>query len=248
MLINIPFDNNWKSIAVSLSGGADSALLTYLLCEKITTLGVDIDVHVISHTRMWKTKPWQSTDSLNVYNWLVNKFTNIKFQRHTNFIAPELEWGNKGPTIVDEYGKLVSGDNIEIRAFAEYVCHHNDVDAYFNGVTRNPKSVDFKGMHTRDIDKNESNGHLEYMIHMNVVVSHPFRFIDKSAIVSEYKKKNIYELFELTRSCEGEFSDIDYTNYTPGQYVPICSECFWCKEREWAIKASELTQEMSEKN
>ena len=33
--VNIPFNINWKKVAVSLSGGADSALLSYLLCEII---------------------------------------------------------------------------------------------------------------------------------------------------------------------------------------------------------------------
>ena len=28
---------------------------------------------------------------------------------------------------------------------------------------------------------------------------------------------------------------LDFTNYTKGQYVPVCGECFWCKERRWAV-------------
>jgi predicted phosphoadenosine phosphosulfate sulfurtransferase len=72
--VTIPFDKTWRSIAISLSGGADSALLAYLLCSFIPNNSQCI-VHVISHTRMWKTRPWQGWDSQRVYNWLTERFT-----------------------------------------------------------------------------------------------------------------------------------------------------------------------------
>jgi hypothetical protein len=232
--MQIPFDKNWKSIAIGLSGGADSALLAYLLCEQIT----DQSIHIISHKRMWKTRPWQSYDSLTVYTWLLKRFPNIKFSRHTNFIAPDIEYGNIGASIPDEYNKFVSGDNIQQRSFAEYTCFNENVDAYYNAVTRNPKGIDLGGMKERDIDQTEDNKHLERMIHMGVAVLHPFRFIDKSEIVKKYKELNLMELFNITRSCEGEFEGLDYTTYKHGQTVPTCGTCFWCKEREWAIEQS----------
>jgi hypothetical protein len=113
-----------------------------------------------------------------------------------------------------------------------------DVDAYFNGVTCNPKTLEFKGMDERDIEPTEENKHLEYMIHMDKVVCHPFRFVDKAWIVLQYKELGIMDLFDLTRSCEGVANGIDYKTYKKGQYVPVCGECFWCKEREWAIEQS----------
>lgn len=235
MEVQIPFQEDWCSIAVSVSGGADSALLAYLLCKKIPTDRDDFQVHVISHIRCWKTKPWQVDDALRVYYWLENHFPHVKFKRHVNFIAPELEYGTIGPTLTDEYGKRVSGDNIEQRAFAEYVCWAENCDAYYNGVTRNPRDIDLGGMIERDIDPSEDNRHLEIMLHMGRLACHPFRFIDKSWVVAQYRTHNILDLFELTRSCEGEFADIDYTNYTPGQTVPTCGKCFWCREREWAV-------------
>ena len=232
--MNIPFDQNWKNVAISVSGGADSALLAYLICSQVITQSV----HIISHKRMWKTRPWQSHDSLNVYSWLLKRFSNIKFVKHTNFIAPDIEYGNIGPKLTDEYGKQVSGDNIQQRSFAEYICFSENINAYYNGVTRNPKLSMFDGMRERDIDPTDENKHLERMIHMGVEVLHPFRFIDKSEIVRKYKELNLMDLFEITRSCEGEFNGIDYTTYTTGQYVPTCGECFWCKEREWALEQS----------
>lgn len=232
--LTIPLDKTWQRIAISLSGGADSALLAYLLCSLVPS-NQSFTVHVISHTRMWKTRPWQGWDSLCVYNWLEKQFPNIHFKRHTNFIAPELEYGNIGPVLTDEYDKQVSGDNIEIRAFAEYVCFWENVDAYYNAVTRNPRNVDFVGIPERDIDPTSDNKHLALMIHMGKYAIHPFRFVEKDWVIKQYKRLGLESLLNITRSCEGEFENLNYENYTPGQYVPTCGKCFWCQERNWAI-------------
>jgi hypothetical protein len=236
MSVNIPFDKNWKNLAISLSGGADSALLAYLVCD--LAKDNDVTIHIINHIRCWKTRPWQQYDGERVYNWLRQRFYVTKFIKHVNFIPPDLEHGSVGPNLTDEYGKRVSGDNIEKRAFAEYVCHKENCEVYYNGVTRNPRLKLFNGMIERDIDPTEENKHLEYMIHMGRVASHPFRFVDKSWVMSKYKELNLQELLDITRSCEGEFEGINYKTYTPGQYVPVCNECFWCKERSWAIEQS----------
>ena len=234
--VNIPYNAEWKNVAISVSGGADSALLAYLVCE--LAYEHDTTIHIINHVRCWKTKPWQQQDADNVFQWLFQRFYHTKFKRHTNFIAPELEYGNIGPNLTDEYGKQVSGDNIQQRAYAEYICKKHGIDAYYNGVTRNPRLAFGNGMRERDIDPTDDNKHLEYMVHMGVVASHPFRFIDKSWIVNKYKELGIMDLFNLTRSCEGTFDNITYNTYTANQEVPVCGECFWCKEREWAIESS----------
>lgn len=232
-MIEIPFDQNWRRIAISLSGGADSALMTYLLCQNVT----DQEVHIISHIRCWKTKPWQEHDSENVYKWFIKHFPRIKFFRHVNFIAPDLEYGNRGPIIIDEYGKSVSGDNAEIRAFAEYICHREKIDCYYNAVTRNPKNVNLKGaMPERDIDPTPENKYLYFTTHMGRYACHPFRFIDKSWIMQKYKDLGINDLRDITRSCEGTFENLNYKNYIQGQIVPVCEECFWCRERSWALE------------
>ena len=232
--VKIPFNNNWTDVAISVSGGADSALLAYLVCslakEHNTT------VHIINHVRMWKTRPWQQHDADQVYRWLFQRFYHTIFKQHVNFIAPDIEYGNIGPNLTDEYGKKVSGDNIQQRAYAEFICHKYDISAYYNAVTRNPRQAMFNGMLERDLEPTDQNKHLEYMIHMGRVASHPFRFVDKSWVIKQYKRLDIEDLLNVTRSCEGEFNDIDYTTYKPGQHVPTCGECFWCKEREWAIE------------
>jgi hypothetical protein len=229
MLVDIPFDSSWKNIGISLSGGADSALLAYLLCSKITTT----HVHILSHVRMWKTRPWQRYDSIGVYNWLVNRFPHISFTRHENFIPPELEYGDKGANIVDEYGNVRSGDQIIVRAHAEWVAHTCHFDAWYSAKTKNPSNTTItKGMPDRNLtDVTPSN--LSF-IYNGLLVCHPFLHTEKDYIIKQYVENNILDLLNITRSCEGDFANLNYTNYTPGQFVPICNECFWCQERSWA--------------
>jgi hypothetical protein len=234
--LHIPFDNSWKKIAVSLSGGADSALLTYILCRHITELNLPTEIHIVHNIRCWKTRPWQKHVADTVIDYFITNFKNIKFQVHYNFVPPDLEHVHTGKTIKDEYGKLVSGDTIELRAFSEYTCFHYNIPVYFNAVTKNPKVKLANEIESRNVEPNEENFRLMMMLHLNFLACHPFRFVDKSWIVSTYHHLNIADLLALTRSCEGEFENINYETYTPGQYVPICGECFWCKEREWAIE------------
>lgn len=234
--VGIPFDPEWKNIAISVSGGADSALLAYFVCSLAKESNATI--HIIQHVRNWKTKPWQEYDGDYVFRWLFQRFYHTNFKRHINFIAPELEYDNMGPVLTDEYSKKVSGDNIQQRAYAEYICNKYNIDAYYNAVTRNPRNVDFQGMKERDVESEPGNQHLYMMQHMKRWALHPFRFVEKSWVVKQYRDHELMDLFDKTRSCEGEVEGLTYENYKPGQEVPTCGDCFWCKERAWAIEQS----------
>jgi hypothetical protein len=93
------------------------------------------------------------------------------------------------------------------------------------------------GMAERKIEPTEDNQHLRMMKHMNGYAIHPFRFTTKDWVVKQYVNFGIMDLFNITRSCEGEFSTINYLTYAPNDPVPTCGECFWCKEREWAVRS-----------
>jgi hypothetical protein len=231
--VMIPFDPAWANIGVSVSGGADSALLAYMLCSIITQENLTTDVHVTTNIRCWKTRPWQETNSIDVYNYLQTKFPNINFHRHVNFIPPEMEEPHT-TYITDEYGEQKPGNRIILRAHAEYIGHKYKLNAWYNAVTKNPSNVSLTNrVEDRDIEADN----LDIMIkeYQGSHSIHPFRYIEKDWIVAQYHNLKILPFFEITRSCEGEFDHLNFKNYQPKMTVPECGECFWCQERNWAI-------------
>ena len=222
--MNLFLQPHWSRIGISISGGADSALLSFLICSN-----TDAEIHFTNQIRLWKTRPWQEHVADQVMNWFKNRFSN-QFFVHKNLIPPELEWADKGPSIIDEYGKLKSGNQIILRSHNEYVAHKYKLDALYGGINKNP-DIDIAG---KLADRDE--GHiLPYFVHNNIAICHPFVYTTKDWIIEQYYKHDIPDLLEITRSCEGEFNGIDYNTYIPGQHVPTCGKCFWCQERNWAI-------------
>jgi hypothetical protein len=135
---NFVLDPTWKKIGISISGGADSALLSFLICSN-----TDADIHFTNQIRLWRTRPWQEHVADQLVTWFKGRFKN-RFYLHRNLIPPELEWADKGPTIIDEYGKLKSGNQIILRSHNEYIAHKHKLDALYGGLNQNP-SVNIEG-------------------------------------------------------------------------------------------------------
>ena len=93
--VEFPILKAWRNIGISLSGGADSALLAYLICSSTSHTA---NIHILTNIRMWKTRPWQKYNALDVYNWLEERFPDHRFTMHQNFIPPDLEWGDTRST------------------------------------------------------------------------------------------------------------------------------------------------------
>jgi|TARA_B110000977_G_scaffold83547_1_gene111596 hypothetical protein len=217
-------DPTWKKIGISLSGGADSALLAYLILKE-----TNADIYFTTQVRMWKTRPWQRYVAKDVVSWFQERFKN-RIEQIEGFIPPEMEEPNT-TYITDEYGKTKPGNRIILRAHNEWVVHTHNLDAWFAAVNKNPDIAIVGALEERN------DGVLPLqMKHMGIDICHPFVYTTKDWIIKQYYENNIEDLLDITRSCEGEFDGLDYTSYTPGQDIPICGECFWCKEREWAIE------------
>lgn len=247
--LDIPFSKHWKKVGINLSGGADSACLTYLLCKIITENNFDTKIDVITHVRCWTTRPWQQPIGLRVYQKLKDMFPNIINQRYENFIAPELEHGVTGYIYEDPvYKKMHSGDQLSVYNFNKYVSYRYNFDAIFNATSKNPP-IDFpKKMDNRDKDAKDGETRDLIISTEGQFLCHPFRFVDKSWIVAQYFYYDIEELFNLTRSCEGDVTHKkiapiipNYQSYKPEMVVPECGTCFWCLERDWALSQLDET-------
>jgi 7-cyano-7-deazaguanine synthase in queuosine biosynthesis len=133
--------------------------------------------------------------------------------------------------IRDEYGMLKPGNRIILRSFNEYIGNKHKLEALYAGLNKNP-DIDLKNA-PKERDSGEQVQ--PHFMHDGIHIVHPFVDIRKDWIIQQYYEHKITDLLHITRSCEGEFQDINYKTYSPGQYVPTCGECFWCQEKEWAL-------------
>lgn len=237
--LDIPFDKKWKRIAVNLSGGADSALLTFFLCKIIKENSLNTIVDVITYQRNWTTRPWQGYISLQVYTYLKNMYPNIIQDRYTTYIPPELEHGVAGPIVNGR-----SGDQIIVGSFNKFAAWNYNFDAVFNATSKNPDDSRPDRMKNRDIDAKDGNA-LDVWFsdkRKKTVFAHPFKFVKKDWIVAQYHLHGILDLYYTTRSCEGDINHHDvikqacssFKEYIEDMYIPKCNQCWWCDERSWA--------------
>ena len=126
-MTSISFEKSWNRIAISLSGGADSALLAYLILSE-----TDADIYFTTQIRMWKTRPWQRYVAQDVVAWFKERFPN-RIEHIEGFIPPEMEEPNT-TFITDEYGKQKPGNRIILRAHNEWVIHTFKLDAWYAAV------------------------------------------------------------------------------------------------------------------
>lgn len=258
--IPIHFDPSWKRIGFNISGGADSAILAYTVLKHITDNNLDIEVHTISHIRCWTSRPWQRTIRLNVIQKLKEYFPTVKIVEHENFIPVELEQGVVGDIIPTDNG-FVSGDKIENSSYARYIGFRAGLDAAYCATTRNP---DHLGNSGGDAARSLSTDNVDF--HRMVygafregkfpIQMAPFTYHTKELIIRDYFVHGVEDLLDTTRSCEADTSwmyeasveagiDNDmvthkfenaFMYYQPEDDLATCGKCFWCLEKEWAIK------------
>lgn len=271
----IPFDNDWKNIAIDMSGGIDSTLLNFLIADHITKNKLTTNIHVITNLRKWSNSPWQQFYAENMYDLIRKKFPNINYTLDTAFLPPELEGGVIG-AVIPFRGNLCTGDSVVFGQFASYVCYKYSCEAKFSATTANPIFLqEFPG-HPWGRNLSLNNGtkpEIKNLVNIKRTEMRagfrpsfidPFVFYEKDIIVSLYKNLGLLDLLTETRSCEGgavsiyhatkrEFDngiiDSDPSDkllsdpllgYKKGDYLGQCGECFWCREKKWALAENNL--------
>jgi len=253
----IPFDPSWKSIAVNVSGGADSAFLSCALAKIIKNNNYDCKIHFISFVRVWEFRPWAPFISKEVYDKIKFLFPSIIGDRIESFIPTELEEGVSGSNLYQNK----SGDRILVNSFNKFAIYKFNLDAVYNATTLNPsdKSIGIineanKRPKDREISWYKNRGinaliNLEEMEKNKSVTLYPLRYVDKTFVINGYVNNNWLDIFNTTRSCEGDKNSnpdlfSSYLGYKHKESkLPLCGQCFWCVEREWALKQSGLENE-----
>ena len=209
--INIP--TNMQTLGLKISGGADSAIVCYMVAKYITEERPDITIHPI--TAVASTKPFQQIYADKVLR-KVESMTGIKFATH--------QYRTIDSTTVENY----------INQQADLV---NDVYAsqglqkHFSGLTANPTAEDAPELHDgthnipgsygpNDTDRSKST-------EKKSNTWRPLINVDKKGVAEHYTRLGVLEeLFPLTRSCE---EDNVFT------FEAHCGDCWFCRERQWGF-------------
>lgn len=210
-----------KNVGVFLSGGADSAIILYLICHHISKNDLDITISIartVHHIRSW-----QEEYSNEVLNFIKGHFPNIK-------------WG----TIITDWATGSSQSEYldsQSRSYKQLRVEYDNLVMY-SGVTLNPpealgkdiwKAIWKDRASNRDWERYDEWIPIENINGPNITSCSPFCLHDKRAVLAFYKKYDLLDsLLPITRTCEG------WAEWTEN-YTKECKQCWWCIERNWAI-------------
>lgn len=218
----IPINESWTKIGILVSGGLDSALLTYLTAKTIKDNGLQVKIKPISLEVASKAKTLSS--ARNVIKFISEKLDFDQWEPvHEAYVPIEESYPpNKGEFFL----KVIR------EVFA------NQCNFILNGDTKNPpdevrssfKYNDYRELH-RDNRTTIYNGQWSASPHI---------FMDKKDILELYIKYDLLGMTPYTLSCDENMDKILKFNYS----IP-CRECWWCLERQWGFESNNLTKEMA---
>lgn len=215
------YNAGFRKWGIKLSGGADSALVAYMLVHIIQENGWD-DVSIWAITGVSDIKPYNAIYAKKVMD-KITELTGFEFAGH-------------------HYG-VVSASN----GMAEYaggqeqlvqeLFKNGSIDFRFAGITANPpKEGDSSHLWNRtdgrtgpaDSDFRDKSDEPKSII--NRTSSLPLINTDKRGVAELYDYFGITDtLFPVTRSCEG--ADVNETE----SFTRHCGKCWFCLEREWGF-------------
>ena len=215
-----PLGRPVNTIGIWMSGGADSALLCFLLAKKIKEekLRITIQPITIDYKRPFAFKA--GAVRRKIEDLLETKQL---FKNHIVYNPPaDLVW------TAEELAK-----QFHIRNYENF--RDGKFQVMYSGITTNPPKeiqktfnygilADVEAKRGADVQK-ETN---RYFVHPDggeFWELKPFFELDKKKLAKIYGEMNLLEtLFPLTRSCEHI-----------GTVHGHCGKCWWCEERFWAF-------------
>jgi len=215
----IPFNKDWKTLAIQISGGLDSALLLYLTAKTIKENNYSTKILPL-HFHIPTKPPVKALEIINTVEKLLN----------VNFILPAKEIHIPYELCTPHAIEAGKGKKQFIQKEIGIMEKNNFFDFEFNGNTKNPPSQyrdKFKNDEFREIGRDNPK-----TIYNGKYTASPHAFIDKSDVVNLYKKFNLLEtLAPLTNSCDNFLEIIEKRDYD----IP-CKNCWWCDERAYGFK------------
>lgn len=211
-----------NKICMNISGGADSAIMLYMLVNYCHKHIPDAEIHVITCANV--VKGWYNA------KWSTTVLDKILELTGTEIIKSHY-------TYYTDDQRREELDEVEILMNKLF-----NVTLTVHGTTQNP-SADVTHLQEGRVSKRDighdrpifSNTWLENgkKVEKDMVRWMPVMHTDKRMIAYLYEHFDMLDkLLPFTRSCEQKSMD---NKDTPSWMVTHCGECWWCKEREWAF-------------
>lgn len=197
-----------KTIGVSMSGGADSTMLCYLLAKTIKKRDLQITIQPYNGYDIWA--PLDSRGIIKIIQYIQSTFPTV-----------DIQWPIS--TVFDTNGAGYNdGDkNSYINPLIEKLKTHNLVDLVMHGASLGPPIEVQESLSGQYPITRLPGHHLWNEIERASDDLAPFKYVDKRFIIQCYKDFDRKELLEMTNSCTAPQGN--------------CKECWWCQERAWAI-------------
>jgi len=200
--INLP--QHVKRVGLKISGGADSAIVGYMLSKYVIAERPDIKIIPITVQQVGKN--YQLIYAKKIIEFYKNEFGDIFLEHYTDISLTN-------ETYVTTQEKLM-----------KHLYKENIIDFHFIGLTANPppsgipESIYSSG---QTAPPNRDRTEKSKLVYTNSRCA-PLINIDKKGVAELYQKLNVIDtLFPLTRSCEKLTND----------FLKHCELCWQCAER-----------------
>ena len=211
--VNIEEPIHVKKVSLKISGGADSAIVGYMLSKYVAEERPDIKIFPL--TTNHPKKPYQGVYASRVINFYKEIFGEHIFGKHyintTRRMDTNEDYANAQTTNQEKAYKT------------------EKIQRNYSGITSNPP-LDIIDTFRKPNGKlikgpvDDRNGK-DFPVYKNYSWKH-LANIDKKGVAELYETLGVMEtLFPLTRSCEEH--TMDFSSH--------CDDCWFCKERFWGF-------------
>lgn len=229
------FDKSARNILINFSGGADSTLLFYFLCNLIKDNNFKTKIYPVTYLRFADTKPWLEKVAVNVYNYFKLSFPDIVQEQLWGFVPTEFETVKiaklENPKLDVEFpSNEMHCDVLCTLRYQEYIMKKYKIDYVYSGTTTNPSDFIEGEPAFRNISIDINNIHWA----LQGPAINPFAFVKKNWVLAQYQNLYLNDLLSQTRSCSADTKLLGIA-YLNNQLIPDeCGMCFFCKEKQWA--------------
>ena len=185
--VEVGFDPKFKNIGLKISGGADSAIVGYMLCKFIMNNSLEKDTTIIPITINQVGKAFQVEHSIIIMNFYNKVFPEVRFGKHYTAISQ-----------VESRDYIITQKRLTEKLESSRI-----IDCLFVGVTANPP---LKELSKFGLIEGKYPPYREYEMMRDTVNRFkysPLTNSHKQDVAALYNHYDLLDtLFPLTRSCE----------------------------------------------